>query len=482
MDMLSGSQISSFLSATSLVWASSIVLIMVGLVYFIKHRERRESIKSSKFFYLYLFTVILNILEFYMNIVMQNSPSYEIVVYKIYILVKFFWNISIIFYVINYIQSSYSNNYLINNIIRIILMVIAVLLCVILDIDVVLESNGKFYVLVGSLNEVYTVYALLSNSLLLLIVLLFHKKMPKGFCLLSVVTFFIYVGFFIFRNITGYMVKDSVFIYTILMLIIFNTTSNQDKEIVSYLNNKKDSLENINKKRSLLYDKITTHIGNELNDMALYNDELYLLDVKDKDFIKNDSLEIKDRVDELVCFLSDVKDIYMFESSNEIVNEQYQLNHLITDIENEILPIADSKLIQFNQSVADNSFLNYIGDFSKIKKIIINLLLDAINRSNEGDFIDLTYSSKQYDLNRIEFSFLIKCSTTNNSNLKALKIEDYIKDNKEYNSNDMKIIISCELLEKLNSFINIKTDSNYTVYSFDLIQGFYNNDVYNNIN
>ena len=44
MDMLSGSQINSFLSATSLLWASSFVLIMVGLVFYIKYQERHDSI------------------------------------------------------------------------------------------------------------------------------------------------------------------------------------------------------------------------------------------------------------------------------------------------------------------------------------------------------------------------------------------------------------------------------------------------------
>ena len=56
MEMLSGSQINSFLSATSLVWSSSIVLLMVGLVYFLKYKERHGSNKNSHFLVLYIFT------------------------------------------------------------------------------------------------------------------------------------------------------------------------------------------------------------------------------------------------------------------------------------------------------------------------------------------------------------------------------------------------------------------------------------------
>ena len=191
MDMLSGSQISSFLSATSLLWVSSIVLIMMGLVYFIKYRERHDSGRNTKFFLLYLFTIILNVLEYIMNIVMQTSPSYEIFIYKFYILIKFFWNISILFYVISYIRPSKNKIFSISSIIKVVMMLLAIACCVFLDIDVVLENNGKFYVLIGSLNEVYTYFALASNSFLLILVLWFHKKVPKGFCTLSVVTFLI---------------------------------------------------------------------------------------------------------------------------------------------------------------------------------------------------------------------------------------------------------------------------------------------------
>ena len=84
MEMLSGSQISSFLSATSLVWASSIVLLMIGLVFFIKYKERHDSISNSRFLVLYILTIVLNALEYVMNIVMEKNPPYEVYVYKLY--------------------------------------------------------------------------------------------------------------------------------------------------------------------------------------------------------------------------------------------------------------------------------------------------------------------------------------------------------------------------------------------------------------
>ena len=480
MDMLSGSQINSFLSATSLLWASSFVLIMVGLVFYIKYQERHESIKHSKFFTLFLFTVILNVLEYVMNIVMQNNPSYEVIIYKVYIFVKFLWNISIMFYVISFVQSSKLSRFSVFSILKVFLIIISLLCCIFLDISSVLENNGKFYVLVGRLNEVFTFYALFSNSILLLIVLWFRKKLPKGFCVLSITIFFIYLGLFIFKNITGYMVKDSVFIYSILMLIIFNTTSNQDKEFVNNLNQKKNILTTINERRSKLIDQVTFYVGQTLNDVVLYNDEIYLNKYKDREFIQNSSKEIEDRIQSFNDYLNSVNDIYYIESNKNINNKLYTLSTLIEDIDSKVLEKADLKKILFNITIGDNSFINYIGDLKKIERVVINLLLCIVHYSNEKDTLDLIISSKQKDLNHIELVF-----TINSSSLKSVinsSMENDIFSKRELDAYDLKMVVSNELLQMMNSKLDSTKDASHIAYNFSVLQGFHSNELFNNIN
>ena len=482
MDMLSGSQISSFLSATSLIWASSFVLIMMGLVYFIKYRERPDSIRNSKFFGLYLISVVLNVFEYIMNIVMQTNPFYETIVYKIYIFIKFCWNISIMFYVINYLRPNDNSIFSLKNIIRVVLVLLSLVCCIFLDIDVILENNGKFYVLIGALNDVYTSFAFFSNLLLLSIVLWFHKKMPRGFCLLCSVTFFIYLGILLFKNATGYMVKESVFIFSILVLITFNTTSNQDKEFVNNLNEKTTTLKKINEKRMKLIDMITFYIGQSLNDMVLYNDDLYLTSAKSRDFIQNNSLEIKNTIDDLNDYLNNVRDIYQIESNKNLNNSSYQLNNLMDDIDSLILPLSDEKRIFFNISIVENTYINYIGDLNKIEKILNNILTTIIHDSKDGDNLDLTISSKQVDLNNVELSFTIKSNVVKDKDFKILRMDDLVNSDHEFDLDELKMVISNELLELFDSKINYKTDSNFTIYSFSVLQSLKDNELYSNIN
>ena len=482
MDMLSGSQINPFLSATSLVWSSSIVLVMVGIVYFIKFRERHDAGKNSRFFVLYILTILLNIFEYIMNGIMQTDPSYGIYIYKTYILIGFFWNIAIVFYTIFYIKNVYNvsnSNLLISRIVYSSLIIISFVLCLILDVSVVLEVNGKFYELSGSLYSVYNISAFVANMVLLVIVIIFRKKLPRGFATLIGATFVIYLSIFIFKNTSGYTVKETVFVYSLLVLIIFNTTSNQDKEAVNKLNNSNKVLMDINDKKSKLLNKVSYQIGQSLNNLVLYNDVQYMDKEHNREAIQFQSNEISKATNDLSNYLLNVKELFLVESDNTSINGLYQLTTLINRIYAQIYPIANAKRVRFNMFVGDNSFLNYIGDINKIEKAIINIVLNAIDNSPEGQDVSLTLSSRQYDLKNIELSVIVKnMGNTVNINLVNSSIDDYIEKSKSFDNNDLKIIISNKILEKFNSKIDIKTDKTSTMYSFTVIQGFSNKELY----
>ncbi len=478
MEMMSGSQINSFLSATSLVWASSIVLMMVGLVYFIKWRESHDSIQNSQFLVLYLFTIALNILEYVMNFVMQTNPSYETIIYKSYILFGFLWNISIIFYMINYLNPEISKSIVVKTI-KILLFLAAIIVCIILDIDVTLESNGKFYVLVGILNTTYNISSIIANVVLLSIVLWFRKKMPNGFIILYIITFLIYIFMLIFKNTTGYIIKETVFIYSILLLVIFNTTSNQDKELVHRLTVSRENLTNLSNRRYLINNIISRRLGKSLNYMVLYNDDLYLSPERNRQTIQKDSTAINGATHETLDFINNIKDIYMIEANSIPVNNLYQLNVLTNYINAKIMPFVSSKKVSFNIVVEDNTLLNYIGDINKLEKAIINLLYNVINYSSEGQLITLNIASKHNSKN-IELCFDIKNSAnTINENLPKLNANDFLNLNKTISKYDLKMIISNKLLEILNSKINIKKEDNNTMYSFTVVQGYKDNILYN---
>ena len=285
----------------------------------------------------------------------------------------------------------------------------------------------------------------------------------------------------VFKYFTGYVTKESVFVYSILVLIIFNTTSNQDKEIVHKLTEEKDRLANINVRRSKLINKISSQIDEPLNDLVLYNDELYLTKEINKELIINSSKEVNNISLELADYIANIKDVISIEANNNLTNRDYNIVSLTKYIYSQITPLARSKKISFNIDIVDKTLLNYVGDVNKIGKAITNILYNIINSDSENKDVNLTISSKKRDLKHIDLNFEIKNNDlANNDDLTKLKLNDFIESKSIFNKYDVKKIVSNEILDRLDSKIDMKKDDKNNIYSFSIIQGFKDGELYNN--
>lgn len=484
MKMFNGSNISFFTAASSFIWASLIVVIMIGLVYFIKYEERKDSFNNGHFLVLYIFTFILIILELLITLSSEkelrlfSNSDYYTILYKIYILVGFFWNISVIFYVINYVKSAKKSLILITRLFNALLVIMAI--CCTIFLSVESETTSSFHILSGSLYTVYRWFAIVSNSILLIIIFIFRKKMPKNFLLLCAISFCIYISMVIFEQIIGYQVfKKAIFTYTLLLLVLFNTTSNQDKEVVNKLSIAKNSLINVNDRRSKLINKLSYDIKTSLNDIVLYNADMCIDKAHDKNQIRSDSIEIDNTTNYLLNYLNSAKDLFMIESNNIIVNVHYKLDILINNIYYRILPYAAAKKVNFKIYVEDKTFLNYVGDFNRIDKSLTNIIYNAIDNTIEGRNVYLTIGNKPYDLRNIELSFsIVNDGNVINLDFTKLTIDDFVNSSQLFDKNALKMIISNNLLGMMNSKIDIKTDEKNTTYSFAVIQGLDNNEIY----
>lgn len=481
MEILSGSEIATFISATSLIWASSVVLLMIGLVYFIKYKESSITSDNSNFFLLYSMTIILNILEYVLNLIMGKGLTYAPTIYRIYVFIGFCWNIALIFYLLNYVDKNRNNSKItLSKVIRYSLMAITLIICMFLNVGDALESNGKFYVLNLELYEVYNIYDMLSIFVFVCLVLFYRKKMPKAFCSLCIVTFFIFIGVTAFQYFAGYNVKDKIFIYSLFVLVIFNTTSNQDKELVNRLKTSNSDLVIVNNRKDKIINKIVYQFRQSLNDLTLFNDELYL--INNKNIIKNDSEKINYSTSDLMNYLTNFKDICRLELNEKIVNTQYKLDDLTNNINFAITPLANSKKVKFHIFVDEKTLLNYVGDFNKIEKVLINILSNSICSSKEGQSVYLDVSSKQPNQKSIELTFSIKGNSINSNTFsKKLSINDFIESEKNFNNSDLRMIVSNRLLEMLNSKIDMTADGRDVVYSFKVVQGFKDNELYSNV-
>lgn len=461
MEMLSGGSVSSFISATALIWAALIILIMIGIVYFLKEKKGNKDLDEKLFIALYFDTLFLNIFEFILYFVMQLDDSFfKTLCFKIYIFLGFLWSILILYYIISYLREIntkkakylYFGSFLI-------LIFISIILCLVFPVEATLEIYGKFYTLTGTLNTIYNRFGIISNFILLVVVISNSKKISKSFVFLSIFIFAMYITNFALESIFGYNIKESIFIYSLLVLSLFNTIANQDEYILNDLNNVKNSLEKLNKVRDTIIYKLSYEMRNTLNNIVLNSDCLVLGNSINELELKDSCNEISNVGTSLYNYIDNIQAFSKMQNNDIVLDEcDFELKTLIDDISNYVLPVLNAHNIKLNCYYDQNLPIKYNGDYKKIEKMLINLILNSVNDNNSG-VINLNINGIRLDNKNIELSILLNCGIKYNDNLLSLELSDLINSNDKLGSNILEIVLAKYYSKVLNCNISVSSNS-----------------------
>lgn len=94
--------------------------------------------------------------------------------------------------------------------------------------------------------------------------------------------------------------------------------------------------------------------------------------------ITNAANEILSYIDHILAFIRDTKDNIV------LLARKFNVRHLLNKILNIYLPIAESKGLKLNLTVQENVPNIVIGDDTKLQKILINLISNAIKFTEQG--------------------------------------------------------------------------------------------------
>ena len=119
--------------------------------------------------------------------------------------------------------------------------------------------------------------------------------------------------------------------------------------------------------------------------------------------VNDDQKEILNQIDGSCRYVLDMismfSNAYMFEKkAYKLVYEKFNMNELITTCLKEISSKAKEKKLTFAFSSSDNN-TQINADRNEIKKVIINLLINAINYSNSEDTININLEKEHNNLN-----------------------------------------------------------------------------------
>ena len=459
-----------FLSATGLVWCGFFSLIMIGAVYIFKNEKQVESEHlKSIFLILYFVTVVSVITEFalqYALSVSDTMPLYTSFVSRLYIFLGMLWNTLVIIYYMLLYRKCKNKEFdapftrKINTILFACAAVITTL-CVTLPVGAKYNAAG-FYVLDGFLDTVYNRVVIICDGILALFIIIKSRDLPKQLVWFSILVFIIYLVNFALEGIFGYFIKDSQFLYSLFVSILFFTTESQDKYALERYEELKNASVVIDNQKTKFLLNMSHEIRTPLNTILGYSDYLLLDEHFDKEKVEAEGENIYQASETLLSLINNILDISRIESGKEkLVEIDYKLESLITSVYEKTLPKAAMRNnVKFNIEVDENLPADYTGDISKIERILIAILNNAVEHTTIGE-VRLKISGERKD-DDVNFTFHIKNAGHEMPADKFKLSFDEItslETTENIDSNILGIIISKRLLNILNGdveFINEK--------------------------
>ena len=355
-------------------------ITLITLFYSKKHVINKEINQYSKLLFFSVAFILVGILTF---IVAKTTNDFSLIA----IFQKFYMSILVLlnYLSIEYCISIFNIDILKLKITKIILKMctgLFVVLILILPLNVIFYDN----VLDGE-GISYNVALTYSFISFVIILMLTCYLMVKKNSIKKVVPFLIlillYIVGFILRNTCKELIFEGFF-YSYILLIMYHTIENPDVKMLNEVMFAKNQAEKSDKAKSEFISSMSHEIRTPLN--AIVGCGQLIDSAETLEEAKENSKDIVNASNTLLNMLSNVLDISMVEVGTlELNNDQYNMNELINDVINLFKYKLEEKNLEL--VLAIDEFPNLYGDSSKIKRILANLIDNAIKYTDDGQII-----------------------------------------------------------------------------------------------
>ena len=442
--------IDAYLSITGLVWCAFFSLLMIGIVFFIKNKTMKNRDSNTKIFILlYVITVLLCFLELFMQaFVFKDNPKTIIpyVIFKLYIALGMMWNFTImIYYAILARRNSDKklDSKFYKKVNTFYLMVIMIVLTLVITLPIGYQRHEiGFWELKGPLNLVYNRMFIFCDALLLVYIVAQGKKLPKDLVAYSILIFALYITNFFLEGVFNYYAKDSIFMYSLFVSVLYYTTESQDKQMSEEYEIARQQSVEIDKQKTNFLLNMSHEIRTPLNTIMGYSDYLLMEENFTKDKIEMEGENVYQASEILLSLINNILDVSRIESGKEtLVETDYKLDELVETIYEKILPRTLLRNnVKFNLEIDENLPANYNGDAAKLERILISILQNAVEHTTMGEVklkvegqrkenvMEMTYTIRnaghemKEDKFNIDFNSITSLETTENIDNNVLGI------------------------------------------------------------
>lgn len=369
--------------------------ILMAIVYFYKRRANKNRSLTSLFYLLLIIGVILvGIIEMIClwAIAYVNNPPLVEILCRIHILMDIqIFTLAIVYCYVATVDDSNLTTYTrVRRFLGLFVVTLdSILYCITLALPIEYNAviNPHWVLFRGP--ALYPVYALglivcFFSSYL---IWRYRKTNAKE---LTIPAAYFAITFIIFALIQVVFFDNGInYIYTLIayfMLGTFFTIESQDTKLLKDAEESRESAENASKAKSNFLASVSHAIRTPMNTVLGYSQALLEERKLTEEKVKTDAKDIKEASTNLLELINNILDISRIESGKEEIEvKDYKIEELLREVNSLITSKIKQDEVDFKINVDSNIPISYKGDADKIYKIIVNILLNAIDNTKFGN-------------------------------------------------------------------------------------------------
>lgn len=368
--------------------ASLLIAIFLNIVFFRKKNIHNK--ETNVYSVMLIFNLIYSILCILIYILAKTVGCEWLVGFlqKIYLIVMLIIIVCVLIYNINVLRFKEDTKWVLIKLSLVSLIVVSALILFtpinVINYGDVLDGNGISYNIAIGATIIYFVLVMVSSLLIITDKRNNFKSVP----------FLVLIGFYII----GLLVRSyfpsilfETFFFSFMMLIMYHTIENPDLKMLNEVNLAKNQAIKSNRVKSEFLSSMSHEIRTPLNAIVGFSQ---LIDsAKTLKEAKENAREIVNASNTLLIMLTNVLDISQVEvDSLEIVEVKYDIRDMVCSICDLFKYKLDEKHLELDLDITNVPSI-LVGDVDKIKRIIANLLDNAIKYTEVGH-ISLTVTGK----------------------------------------------------------------------------------------
>ena len=194
------------------------------------------------------------------------------------------------------------------------------------------------------------------------------------------------ISLFTLGNVFG-EIQISLVMRALVVYIMYHTLENPDVKMVNELTLAKIQAEKSNNAKSDFLSSMSHELRTPLN--AIVGLSQLIEADSDQDQVKQDAKDIVIASQNLLELVNGILDINKLEANElEHKEERYEIREVLKDLENMIQVRIGDKPIKLRINISQELPNTLYGDITNLKRIISNLLTNAVKYTNDG-YIDL---------------------------------------------------------------------------------------------